>query len=302
MDRGARRDMAASVARRRSDAASESESPEPLITWHSEPHLRVLSAPCTRRLPALLADLLSAGAAPDREVLVRDRLQAIGADWLVHASMEQRPGARSWLRAFAAGTRGAWLERCLRAGSEVFRPGAPDHLPLGLPRIWNSAGLEALARSAGAGPAVRRLASELRAGGCGSGLVFRVPMQEAAWQSCVVGLMSKMPCRCWITEQTMGLAVTLGLCLHEFLTRHVQHTEEIIAPALHPAQLRILQCLGHGWSNKEIARSLCLSPHAVDYHLRQLRRRFAVHNRTQLARVALARHAVEDATAGMAAS
>lgn len=288
-DRSAFASSAASAARRHTGTGSKFESPEPVITWHAEPHLQVFPAPRTRRLPALLADLLSAGAAPDREVLVRDRLKAIGADWLVHARMEQRPGARPWLRAFAAGTRGAWLERCLRAGSEVFRPGAPDRLPPGLPRVWNTAGLEALARSPGAGPAVRRLATELRAGGCGSGLVFRVPMQEAAWQSCVVGLMSKMPCRSWITEQAMGMAVTLGLCLHEFLTRHVQHPEDIAAPALLPAQQRILQCLGHGWSNKEIARSLSLSPHAVDYHLRQLRRRFAVHNRTQLARVALAR-------------
>jgi DNA-binding CsgD family transcriptional regulator len=274
-------------------AGGDADTLDPHIMLYGELHLRVLPGPHPQGLPALLADLLAAGSAQGREALVRDRLHVIGADWLVHARMERRAGARPSLRAFAAGAPGAWVERGLVAGCHAFNPGCPATLPSGLPRVWDIAGLEAMAQSPGSGSAVRRLAAELRAGGCGSGLVFRVPAQEPAWEWCVVSLMSRTPHCGWIGEQALGLAVTLGLCLHEFLSRYVQHPAEPAAPALLPAQQHILQCLGHGWSNKEIARSLRLSLHAVDYHLRQLRRRFAVHNRTQLVRAAMARQPVE---------
>ena len=41
--------------------------------------------------------------------------------------------------------------------------------------------------------------------------------------------------------------------------------------------------VARGESDKRIAHHLRISSHAVDYHMRQLRSRFAVHNRVQLA-------------------
>ncbi|HEY0822127.1 MAG TPA: helix-turn-helix transcriptional regulator, partial [Rhizobacter sp.] len=47
-------------------------------------------------------------------------------------------------------------------------------------------------------------------------------------------------------------------------------------------QLHILEELQQGRSDKEIAYRLQLTMHAVDYHMRQLRRRFSARNRVQL--------------------
>jgi len=52
-------------------------------------------------------------------------------------------------------------------------------------------------------------------------------------------------------------------------------------------QREILRCLLRGLSNKEIARDLVLTSYNVDYHLKCLRKRFAVHNRVQLVGTAM---------------
>ena len=54
------------------------------------------------------------------------------------------------------------------------------------------------------------------------------------------------------------------------------------ASLLPTTQQYILQHLLQGRSDKEIANRLDLSAHTVDYHMRQLRRRFAARNRVQL--------------------
>jgi DNA-binding NarL/FixJ family response regulator len=56
---------------------------------------------------------------------------------------------------------------------------------------------------------------------------------------------------------------------------------------LSPVQRSILRCVARGLSNKEIARSLVMSPYNVDYHLKCLRKRFSVRNRVQLTRAAM---------------
>jgi DNA-binding CsgD family transcriptional regulator len=57
-------------------------------------------------------------------------------------------------------------------------------------------------------------------------------------------------------------------------------------------QQSILVQLLQGRSDKEIAYRLELSAHTVDYHMRQLRRRFAARNRVQIVSAArrLAQH------------
>ena len=53
------------------------------------------------------------------------------------------------------------------------------------------------------------------------------------------------------------------------------------------AQQHILNHLIQGRSDKEIAYHLKLSEHTVDYHMRQLRKRFAARNRVQLVNAAI---------------
>jgi DNA-binding NarL/FixJ family response regulator len=60
-----------------------------------------------------------------------------------------------------------------------------------------------------------------------------------------------------------------------------------IADSLSPVQSEILYCLAKGMTNKAIARTLVLTSYNVDYHLKRLRRRFSVNNRTQLVSAAM---------------
>lgn len=53
-------------------------------------------------------------------------------------------------------------------------------------------------------------------------------------------------------------------------------------PPLSRTQQDVLRCLVRGMADKEISAHLQLSPHTVDYHLRQLRKRFGARNRVQL--------------------
>jgi len=268
-------------------------TPDLRIVLYPNPPLRPpVSAP-RPGMPALLADLLAAESALERDTLLRGRLRAIGADWVGHARVAQPPGEPPWLSAFTTQAPVAWTSHCLRAGHLLMHADGGEASTSGLPLAWDLEQLEALAGPAD-GPAIEGL----RAGGGGSGLVFRLPALEPAPAWTFVCLVSRARHTEWIGEHGLGCAVTLGLCLHEFLSRHVQQPEAPcaagLAPVLLPAQQRILRCLSQGWSNKEIARCLRLSLHAVDYHLRQLRRRFDVHNRTQLVRAALVRHAGDE--------
>ena len=53
-------------------------------------------------------------------------------------------------------------------------------------------------------------------------------------------------------------------------------------PVLSSTQQEVLRCVVRGMADKEISAQLKLSPHTVDYHLRQLRKRFGARNRVQL--------------------
>jgi LuxR family quorum-sensing system transcriptional regulator CciR len=55
-----------------------------------------------------------------------------------------------------------------------------------------------------------------------------------------------------------------------------------VAPRLHPRPRDCIVLAGRGYSNKEIARGLSLTPRTVDGYLTEARRVFAVHDRTEL--------------------
>lgn len=57
-------------------------------------------------------------------------------------------------------------------------------------------------------------------------------------------------------------------------------------PAVSPTQRAILHDLARGLCDKQIAGRLQLSPHTVDYHMRQLRKRYGARNRVQLVQAA----------------
>ena len=71
-------------------------------------------------------------------------------------------------------------------------------------------------------------------------------------------------------------------------------------PVLSRTQQEVLRCVVRGMADKEISAQLQLSPHTVDYHLRQLRKRFGARNRVQL--LLASRGLVPEAAAQLAVS
>ena len=50
-----------------------------------------------------------------------------------------------------------------------------------------------------------------------------------------------------------------------------------------PAELRVAEAVGAGLTNAQAARRLFVSPHTVDYHLRQIFLKLGISSRVQLA-------------------
>lgn len=86
----------------------------------------------------------------------------------------------------------------------------------------------------------------------------------------------------------LGHVLTLGLCLNEYYTRYntLPTVFERRLASLTGVQREILGLVARGESDKRIANLLRISSHAVDCHVRELRYRFAVRNRVQLAQAA----------------
>jgi DNA-binding NarL/FixJ family response regulator len=57
---------------------------------------------------------------------------------------------------------------------------------------------------------------------------------------------------------------------------------------LTPQELQVAQFVAQGYSNKEVAAQLFLSPRTIDAHLRSVFAKLEISSRTQLARLPLA--------------
>lgn len=90
-----------------------------------------------------------------------------------------------------------------------------------------------------------------------------------------------------IDDAAFGRVLVLGLGVHDHHTRHRTTVADRrpASPALTDLSERqqdVLRCLAGGLADKQIADRLDMSLHAVDYHMRQLRKRFGARNRVQL--------------------
>jgi DNA-binding CsgD family transcriptional regulator len=56
-------------------------------------------------------------------------------------------------------------------------------------------------------------------------------------------------------------------------------------------ELRVADVVSRGLTNAEAGRSMCLSRHTIDFHLRQIFRKLNVHSRVGLTRLVLERDA-----------
>jgi LuxR family quorum-sensing system transcriptional regulator CciR len=82
----------------------------------------------------------------------------------------------------------------------------------------------------------------------------------------------------------LGAAQMIGIFAFQSARRLVRGRPPIVSssPRLHPRPRDCIVLAGRGYTNKEIARELALTPRTVDGYLTEARRRFDAHDRTEL--------------------
>jgi DNA-binding CsgD family transcriptional regulator len=239
----------------------------------------------------IVGDLLDAGSSEARVRLVRGMLHAIGFEWLGYGTVSYLRGQPWPLSFFTGYANQAWVQRYFSQRHYEVDTRYRDAPASSLPLLWEIDQLEASPANPDASGRRRRFLDDLRANGIRSGLFLRLASPTHVNEHTVISLSSSAPSRGWITDSVVGQSLMLSLSVHEYLSRHAR------VPAAPPAaraemsgmsttQQYILEHLLQGRSDKEIAYRLHLSAHTVDYHMRQLRRRFAARNRVQLVNAA----------------
>lgn len=269
---------------------------------YSDEHL---SAPRPARLrghiPRIVGDLLGAANAHERRSLLRGMLHAIGFEWLGYGTTASQPGRAVPLSFFTSYAHPDWVHRYFSRRHYELDTRHRELPSSSVPLIWETDDLTAAHAGPDPGGRHRRFLEDLGACGIRSGLMFRLASPTQPGEHTVISLMSGVANRRWITEGVAGRALMLGLCVHDYLSRHTRAPAASLAPRsdMSATQLCILEHLRQGRSDKEIAYLLNLSSHAVDYHMRQLRRRFAVRNRVQLVNAATQAQMLESGFGGV---
>ena len=236
------------------------------------------------RVPSVVNDLLCASSGEERQHLVRAMLHAIGFEWLGYGTVSQQRSCSVPLTFFTSYGHPAWTQRYFDERYYEVDSRHQDAPCSSLPLLWDVDHLTAPLNSVPLTPHRRRFLDDFRDSGIRSGVFFSLASPTRADERTVISLMSSSPNRLWIVDSVLGQALTLALSVHECLAKRSPSVTTRPSPAadMPPTQQHILNYLIQGRSDKEIAYHLKLSGHTVDYHMRQLRRRFAARNRVQL--------------------
>jgi len=239
------------------------------------------------KTPELLPELLAAHSASQRRDTLGRAVRKLGFHelWYTRFNLE-RAGPAPTRVCIAYGESKwqiAYVERKLHESDGRLHPAIRSSLPY----LWDIGAIDRADASgsylAGAG----ELAAAMRADGLRWGVMFCVagPGQK---ECSLVCLDSRDEAPADIGDESIAGILLLAMCLHEFYTNHCAwpSTEHTQLPRLSPRQTQILQRLASGLTDREIAQSLDLSLHGVDYHLRRLREHFKAHNRLELVQAA----------------
>jgi DNA-binding CsgD family transcriptional regulator len=242
--------------------------------------------------PGIVGDLVAAGSSEARARLVRGMLQAIGFDWLSYGTVASQRG-QVWPLSFYKSYANPEWAQCYFSRRHYEVDARPSGAPTSsLPLLWDLTQLEVASRMDGEPDGRRqRFLDDMRTCGVRSGMLLRLASHSQSSEHTVISLLSSRPGRSWMADSVAGQGLVLGLSVHDYLSRYAGPPPMARPAGAYPTgmstvQRQILQSLLEGRSDKEIAHRLHLSEHTVDYHMRQLRRRFSARNRVQLVNAA----------------
>lgn len=242
--------------------------------------------PGDRLIGQLAQHLLAAPDTGHRQSLMRAALRAAGFDWLCYCRV---------LRIGEFVSRCAWFDTYSPPGwpmryaqGRFFeidpRPGVTAFIEW--PRAWEIDTLFTGTRAPRCEAFARDFVSAARQYGILSGVGFGVSTGHPLEQS-IVMLSSAQAGSAWIGDTTLAHAYVIGTALHALVEARARHL--LPAPSgerLSDAQRAILRFVTQGFSDREMAGELAMSPHNVRYHLRQLKKIYNAQNREQLAYIA----------------
>ena len=250
---------------------------------HDLPPTRVAGLlPRMTVVPASLAGLLDATSEDERRNAIQQMLLSVGCDWLAFGALVPTGEGARLLSICTSHIDPNWIRRyCAEAYADI-DPRLAQATRTSLPVSWTIEQITACADRTPPASRTRRFAADLAATGMRGGTVLVLP-GEPEGRRHFISLLAREPDRRLLAGELVGQVLTLSLGLHEYYTRTDQSAEQFDPTAsLTPIQREILGHVVRGESDKRIASHLRISAHAVDYHMRQLRSRFAVRNRVQL--------------------
>jgi DNA-binding CsgD family transcriptional regulator len=236
--------------------------------------------------PSLLAAMLTAETASHRQQTVTTLLHALGFERLGYGRFAKRGEPYTPMSFCTTYADRPWAERYFDAWHHEIDPRLQQALRSSLPAVWALDQLAAQAATDAPHSRLRRFVAELGDTGMRSGIILALPGAINS-DRYIVSFLSRTPGSGWMGDGLVGQVLTLALCLHEFYTRYAALPQPSGAPApthtpLTAMQREIMACVSQGLGDKAIAGKLGIGLHNVDYHMRQLRKRFGVRNRVQL--------------------
>jgi len=226
------------------------------------------------------------GDAGERSRLLGVELRKLGFDWMGLGYVDPTNGSVRPLEFSADLAHPRWVHQYFSRGYAACDPRLAAFARSNLPYVWNPRRLllDGLASTA-CPKLLREFVDGMDGAGLRSGVFFGVPSMHGA-RRCFVSLASIRTDCSWIDDPCLGAVLTLGLACAAVLGALGESGRTVDVVELHElteTQREIVGCLRTGMSDKQIAYALSITRHNVDYHMRQLRRRYGARNRVQLA-------------------
>ena len=155
------------------------------------------------------------------------------------------------------------------------------------PLVWNLSSLWHGIRSTSHNPTyLGRFIEEAGHEGLCSGVMFGIANPNHL-QHTIISFVSRRPTKHWIKDKLIGEVYATGLELHALLKQQFPYeNDDHLHPVLSACETQVLALLTQGESDRSIADQLQMSARGVEFHVRQLIKKYRAQNRTQLAFVA----------------
>lgn len=255
------------------------------VVWCNDPRQLNLTQRHAPRLGIATA-LAAAQSARERSRMVNGLLHLIGFSTFAYFALEFARDRVERLFLHEAFIPGTYRGDYVRERYHDVDPRTVAARQGSLPLVWDLQQLHAqppsVIRSDAAQEGLDGFIKMMRDDGMRSGLMFAMSIPGTRMHA-FMSFTAQRRTRDWITSTTLEQALTIGMSVHTIASQQLTAAaRERTTDGLTTFERELLLGIAEGASDKEIGRRLDTSAHNVDYHLRKLRKRFGVANRTEL--------------------